>query len=166
MTCLQKLTKYFILEEAILESFISDDLELVILKIGISEWNLTKDFCSEWKVPLDHIEARKTLNRILPGSTLIISCRNIALFKLNRVERHGRPELLLVRTQQPVAKNNESYPKTIFGFGVKEPSLLKEELLREYEKSFSHVVIDTIDARIDLIFETLQIENFPPMKGR
>jgi hypothetical protein len=86
----ETLDKYFILEEGILESIHSENLTDIILKIKISEWNLTKSFFSEWNMPVEHAEARNALERIVPGSFLNIVCRSIALFEIDRVKRHGR----------------------------------------------------------------------------
>src|ERR1700733_2180228 len=99
------LDKYFILEEAILGSIHSENLTDIILKIKISEWNLTKTFFSEWNMQIEHVEARNALERIIPGSFLRMSCRNIALFKFDRVERHGRPDMLLVRRPRSQARD-------------------------------------------------------------
>jgi hypothetical protein len=131
----ETLDKYFILEEGILESIHSENLTDIILKIKISEWNLTKSFFSEWNMPIEHVEARNALERIILGSFLNIVCRNIALFEIDRVKRHGRPDLLLVREPHPQTTDAEDAPKTIFGFGFKDKSLLKENLLKNIVNS-------------------------------
>jgi hypothetical protein len=146
MTNVEKLKNDFLFEESVLVSVETQNLVDVALEIRVYEENLTVQFSGE-------------LEAVAPGGFLSIVCRNVARFELNRL-RHGRPDLLLVKVPVPDVEGAEDGPRTIFGFHFRDDS----EWLRELgpaREHFHHLVIDTVDARLSILFEELVLPLWP-----
>ena len=144
-----------------MHSIQSNDLTDVILEIEVSEWNFTKSFFLDLNVPVEHSAARTRIEQLFPKRMLKLRCKNIAYLGVDRVTRHGRPEMILVKCPEPASPKAVEASQTIFGFGLKDDSDLKDKILGKLKKEFSHMAIDTIDARIDIVFQEMEIQNFP-----
>jgi hypothetical protein len=153
-----KCKQYLILEEAILESIEIVNLTDIRIALRVSEWNFTKTFYSEWNIPTESADARKALSQMFPGMILVILCINCALLKFDRAI--GQPGLLLVQQTRPNTPDAEAAPKTIVGLEFEDESELKRMLLGEYDSRFTHLAIDIISGRIDIVFQDLAMD-FP-----
>ncbi|MCP3960939.1 MAG: hypothetical protein GY719_24090 [bacterium] len=140
MNSFERLARDFVFEEAILESIETPNLRDVVLTFSIWEGNLSLAFEGDFE-------------QAFPDERLVLRCCNCARFEIDRL-RHGKPELLLVRVTPPPTKTAEEGPKTVFGFNFHGDS---EQLrsLGEYRDRFRHLSIDTVDARISVVFEEL-----------
>ncbi len=170
MNDIELLARYFILEESILQSIESTDLKNVTMTFkGLYAANITRQFCRDcfgwseekidehardYEISSDIAEA----DRVLPGRRLVMLFKNVARLQLHRF-RHGHPELLMVKVPPPDVEGAEDGPKTVFGFGFKTDTSFLEEL-GGVSKYFHHLLIDTIDARVEIVFEEFELENF------
>lgn len=146
MTNVEKLKTYFLFEESVLVSLETQNLVDVVLAIRVYEENLTVHFSGD-------------LEAVAPGGLLSIVCQNVARFELNRL-RHGRPDLLLVKVPAPEVEGAEDGPRTIFGFHFRDDSEWLQELGSAREH-FHHLVIDTVDARLSILFAELVLPHLP-----
>ena len=138
----ERLARDFVLEEAVLVSIETTSLRDVVLTLSIWEGNLSRAFEGDFA-------------QAFPDERLVLRCGNCARFGIDRL-RHGRPELLMVRVPTMAGSADEEGPRTIFGFGFLEDSA-ELRALGAHRAHFRHLSIDTVDARISVVFEELEI---------
>jgi hypothetical protein len=156
------LKKYVILSEAHLLSLgtVERTIRDIALEFKISEWNFTRTFFAELQIPSAHDLAFKRIVELFQGDILKIVCRNVAHLKLDRVTRHGHPEILLVEKTPPPTDEAYLGPLAVFGSHFEEESDLLNTL-GENKTKFIHWVIDITDAQLHIVSKDLEFPNFP-----
>jgi hypothetical protein len=130
----------------------------LVLGFQVSEWNFSKTFFSDWRLPHDHEGAHARVLELFQGNRLVVVCRNVACFAVDRAGSH--PELLLVRATPPETQEAYLGPLTVFGSGfLGESDLLTR--LAESKEHFFHWVLNMTSARLDIVAEDIELPNFP-----
>lgn len=162
MKCQELLKKYVILSEAHLLSLrtVERSIKDIALEFKISEWNFTRTFFEELQIPQAHDLAFKRIVELFQGDILRIICRNVAHLKLDRVARHGHPEILMVEKVPPPTQEGYLGPLAVFGSRFEEKSDLLNTL-DEHKSKFLHWVIDITDAQLQIVSKDLELPNFP-----
>lgn len=162
MKCQELLRKYVILSEAHLLCVrtVERSIKDIALDFKVSEWNFTRTFFEQFQIPPDHDLAFKRIVEMFQGDRLKIVCHNVAHLKLDRVTRHGHPEILMMEKSAPPTVEGYLGPLAVFGSHFEEQSDLLNSL-GQFKTNFLHWVIDVTDAQLQIVCKDLELANFP-----
>lgn len=162
----------FLMHEAILDRLVMDPYHDVVMAFKVDTRNITKHFAADHGLPIpiqseaDRDAADDLMRKLFPSGHLEIALRNITHFEVDRWRAYHDGERLLSTIGSDYPGDSWDGAREVFGFSFLESSPLLEEL-GKYNSSFHHLSISITDARIDVVFEQLELLNYqlPSQEG-
>lgn len=167
MTDIEHFKRNFLMHEAVLDRLVMDPYHDVIIAFKVDARNITKHFATDHGFPTpiqseaDQIAADVLMRKLFPSGRLEIALRNITHFEVDRWRSNRDDERLLSTLGSEYPGDSWDGVREVFGFSFLESSPLLDELGKS-KSSFCHLSIAITDARIDVVFERLELLNYPP----
>jgi len=149
LSSLERLQKHFVFEESLLDAMTTDRAGEIKLKFRISYRNLSVDHPG--------IDQSSQFSSRYPSGELHVTARNISFFTIDRLAAYGSTFPGTLRSSEldddPTAQEG---PKTVIGLKIVETSQQLDRL-GDLKKKFHHLILNTMDARVDVVFSVIEI---------